>query len=66
MGQFDKAVQDADGALTADSKMASALFTRGVAKQRLGNAKAGDADLAAARSLDPAVEGKFTRYGERP
>jgi tetratricopeptide (TPR) repeat protein len=66
MGQFDKAVQDADGALTANPKMASSLFMRGVAKRRLGDVKAGDTDLAAARSLDPAVEGEFSRYGVQP
>jgi len=66
MGQFDKAVQDADGALTAKPKMATSLFTRGVARRRLGDVKAGDNDLAAARSLDPNVEGSFARHGVQP
>jgi hypothetical protein len=66
MGQFDKAIQDASAALAADPEMVSALYARGIARRRLGNATAGDADLAAARSASPGVVQKFNGYGIHP
>jgi hypothetical protein len=37
-----------------------------VAKCRLGDSTAGDADLAAARFIEPKVDNEFGRYGVRP
>ena len=43
-----------------------ALFGRGVATLRSGNPVAGNADLAAARALEPGIDDRFARYGVRP
>jgi tetratricopeptide (TPR) repeat protein len=65
-GRLDKAIEDAGAALARDPKLASSLYVRGVAKCRLGDSTAGDADLAAARFIEPKVDNEFGRYGVRP
>ena len=44
-------------------KLASSLYGRGVAKQRSGNAAAGDRDIAAARAIDPNIASEYAGYG---
>jgi Flp pilus assembly protein TadD len=43
-------------AVQLDPKDAKALFARGLAKRRNGDATGSDADTAAAKALDPDVE----------
>ena len=43
---------------------AKALYGRGLSKARLG--RSGDADLAAAKLLDPDIADKFAREGLSP
>lgn len=62
-GDAAKALQDCETALAMDGKLPKALFLRGIMKQRSGDKKGGDADIAAAKLSDPAVATKFADYG---
>jgi tetratricopeptide (TPR) repeat protein len=61
MGAAEKAGADFDAALAKSPKMASALYGRGLLKRRQGGA--GDADIAAATAIEPAIAERFARYG---
>ncbi|MFZ0149789.1 MAG: hypothetical protein WBX95_10280 [Xanthobacteraceae bacterium] len=50
-------------ALRLDAKMPTALYGRGYAKLKRGNAGAGNADIAAAQALDPKIATEFAGYG---
>jgi tetratricopeptide (TPR) repeat protein len=60
------AIADCSAALNADWKMASALYLRGIAKMKSGDAKGADGDLAAAQTLDPRIAETFETYGIKP
>lgn len=51
-GDTKGAIDDYDDALERNPKMPTSLYGRGVAKRRLGQTAAGDADIAAAKKLD--------------
>ena len=55
MGVWAKAKSDFDKALARNTELATALFGRSIAQARLGNADASQADLAAARKLQPTI-----------
>ena len=61
--RFDLAVGDFNEALKIDPKDAVALFARGVARRKLGDAAAGDADIAAARGLNVAIADRLAALG---
>jgi len=50
---LDRAVADYDQALLLQPNYASALYWRGMAKRDKGDTAGGDADIAAARKLEP-------------
>lgn len=50
-------------ALEVDPNRAVALFGRGLARRKMGLTSEGNADQAAARALDPAIEARFLIYG---
>lgn len=52
------ATADFDQALKLDPKNAKALYERGLTKSQSGDGSGGDADIAAARALDPNVAGR--------
>ena len=52
---YPSELPDLDKAVAADPKDASALYNRGVARRETGNAAGGDADIAAARAIDPNI-----------
>jgi tetratricopeptide (TPR) repeat protein len=62
MGQFDLAFADYDLALKLDGPRADLLFGRGLARIKRGDT-GGEADLAAARKLNPKIAEEFERYG---
>lgn len=65
-GRFDAAIADFNAILMRNSANAGALYLRGIAKRRKGDAS-GDADLAAAvPRLDPRVRASFERAGLTP
>jgi len=63
MGQHQRALADFDRALELRPGVALALYGRGVAKSRLGDAAQGEADLAAARNAQADIDLKVTRAG---
>src|SRR5260221_354658 len=65
MKKFDLAVADFDAALKRDPKQSGPLYGRGLAKRMNGDAAGGNADIAAAKRLDPDVARAFERYGIR-
>lgn len=53
------AISDYDAALRLNPKHASALYGRGKAKLRRGDTAGGDADIQAAKAIDPDIEREF-------
>ena len=53
--EFDRAIADYDQAIKLDPKYAGALYNRGLAKQKKGDITGGQADVAAAREMQPGV-----------
>ena len=65
LGLYKKAISDYGIALMYNSKRASALYGRGIAKQRIGNAAGAKADIDAAKAIQPTIAGEFAGYGIR-
>jgi tetratricopeptide (TPR) repeat protein/predicted aspartyl protease len=65
-GEFGKAISDFDDSLKDNPKNAPALYGRGIAKLRMMNTAAGQADIAAATALQPQVADYFNRHGITP
>ena len=63
MNQWDPAIADYDAALKIDPKLPTALYGRGFAELKKGNSTGGNADIAAAKSVDPDIVEEFSRYG---
>ena len=61
-GRYDEAVRDYAQALEILSN-AESLYGRGVAKLKKGDKTGAEADMAAAKSLDPKISEKFERFG---
>lgn len=66
MNLYDKAIADFDKALSRDSKLAGALYARGLAKRLRHDTAGGDADIAAAKTMDPTVAEQYAGYGVKP
>jgi|GraSoiStandDraft_41_1057321.scaffolds.fasta_scaffold202435_2 tetratricopeptide (TPR) repeat protein len=62
MAQFGAAVSAYDAALRIDPKLAFALYGRGLAKLR-NEDPAGEADIAAAKTLQADIAQEYMRYG---
>ena len=65
-GEYGLAVGDASGALSINLKLAPSRYVRGLARLREGNEKDGDADIAAAKKLDPKIADEYVGYGVKP
>jgi tetratricopeptide (TPR) repeat protein len=65
-GQFGKSIADLDAALMADPKSASALYVRGLAKRRVGDATGSRADILAAKAIEPDIADTYARIGMTP
>jgi len=63
LGRFADAVETYDKALRVRPRLTASLYGRGLAKRHLGKAVEGDADIAAARALDPGISKDFDAYG---
>ena len=63
LGDPALAAVDYNAALDKDPNRSTALYGLGLAKIRMGDAKGGEADQAAARTIDPEVERQFAPYG---
>jgi hypothetical protein len=66
LARFNEARADYDSVLQQDTKAASALFGRGVAKRRLGDMAGGDADISAAKNIDAKIGETYAKYGVTP
>jgi len=65
MRKLDLAIADYNAALKLSPQLASALYGRGEAKRIKGDAAGADADVMAAKRIDPGVSGDFARFGAR-
>jgi Flp pilus assembly protein TadD len=59
------AIADFDAALKINPRLTSALYGRGVAKQRNGAQAEGDLDIANAKAMDPNIAKEYANYGVR-
>lgn len=55
-----------DTALSLSPWQPVALYGRGIAKRRMGDIASGDADMAAAKAIQPDVAQRFKGYGVQP
>lgn len=62
LGNFDQAIADYSAAIGLTPKHASALYGRGYAKQKKGD-PTGEADIAAAKRLQPNIAEEFEKNG---
>jgi len=63
LGDPALALNEYNAALEKDPNRTTALFGGGLAKIRMGNAKSGEGDQAAARALNPEIDKQFAFYG---
>jgi hypothetical protein len=63
LARFAEALADFDAAHARLPKMASALYGRGLARQKQGDTAAGEADIAAVRALKADIADDYARYG---
>jgi tetratricopeptide (TPR) repeat protein len=54
-GDYRHAIHDYDQAIKLDPSYAEAFYNRGVAKLKIGEMRDGNADMAAARAINPRV-----------
>jgi Flp pilus assembly protein TadD len=66
LGNNVEAISDANSAYRLDAKDVDALYIRGLAKRKSGDAPGGDADIAAAKALDPKIAETYAGYGVTP
>jgi predicted aspartyl protease/tetratricopeptide (TPR) repeat protein len=62
-GEFDKAIADCNDALKIAPKTATALYVRAVAESKKNKSAESQADLAAARAINPQAGARLERYG---
>ncbi|MEG3088094.1 DUF3857 domain-containing protein [Sphingomonas sp. PB4P5] len=66
LGRIDDALTDVEAALNLSPNQEGSLYLRGVIRRRKGDNAAGDADLAAARLIMPAIDQEYARWGIVP
>ncbi|MFI5031524.1 MAG: hypothetical protein ACHQPH_12570 [Reyranellales bacterium] len=60
------AIADYDNALKRNPTLPPSQFGRGVAKRGKGDLSGGDADIIAAKAIDPGVADKMAKLGVMP
>jgi tetratricopeptide (TPR) repeat protein len=63
LGKLDDCIAVYNAALELQPKNAESLYGRGIARQKKGDATAGQADVAAANAIEADIADKFARYG---
>jgi tetratricopeptide (TPR) repeat protein len=63
LDQWESAIVDYNSALQLDPKLASSLYGRGYAKLKMGDLAGGNADIAAATTIERNIVGELARYG---
>jgi tetratricopeptide (TPR) repeat protein len=66
LGRMQEARAVYDTAIAHDSRLSSALYMRGVIAKKMGDAAAGDADIAAAEARAPKIAAYYDRLGIVP
>lgn len=66
LGHLKDAAADYDTALARSPRLAGALFMRGIIKLRGGDTSGGNADIAAAKDIEPAIADRLAEYGVTP
>jgi hypothetical protein len=56
---LDRALGDYDAALKINPDLSSSLYGRGLVKQQKGDKAGGDADIAAAKKIEPGIAEHF-------
>ena len=62
-GAFPQAIADYSAAIAKDKQDAYSLYGRGVAKLKSGDIDGGNADMAAAKAIQPDIANAYVRYG---
>jgi tetratricopeptide (TPR) repeat protein len=62
---YDKAIAEYDASLKLDPSRARALYGRGFAKSKRGEAPAGINDMTTATGIQPNIGSEFAKYGVR-
>ena len=63
LGAFDRAIADYGAAIAQNPKDAPSLYGRGVAKLKTGDTAGGNADIAAAKAIEPDIADVCAVYG---
>lgn len=63
LGRWSDSIADYDKAISIRSDTPETLFGRGLARYGAGDQAGGEADIAAARKLDPGIDDVFAGYG---
>lgn len=66
LGKLDEAIAQYTAAIKAQPRAAQALYGRGLTELKKGQKAEGDADIAAASALAPAIAAQFKRIGLGP
>jgi len=66
LGQFKRAIEDYDRAIEMAPNSAGVLYIRGIAKLRSNDKTGGNADIAKAMALDPAIAKSYAAIGLKP
>jgi tetratricopeptide (TPR) repeat protein len=66
IARYADAIDAADKSLALDPKRATALYIRGLAKQKSGDAAGGNADIAAAKAIYPKIAEMYARHAVGP
>jgi tetratricopeptide (TPR) repeat protein len=66
MGDYARAITDYDEVLARNANEAWSLYGRGIAKLRLGQKEAGEADLKKSKSLDAHLADEAKKRGIVP
>jgi tetratricopeptide (TPR) repeat protein len=65
LGAFREAIADYGAAIAQNPKDAGSLYGRGMAKLKAGNIADGNADIAAAKAVEPDIADIYAGYGVR-
>lgn len=66
LGRFADAIANYDEALKREARLPGALYLRGIAKLRLGDAAGAKRDIGAAEAFEPEIAARFAGYGITP
>ena len=63
MNNPDAAIADCNAALAINPKMASSLYSRGLAERMKGDKAASDVDIAAAKAIQSDIDSQYAKWG---